>query len=404
MNAQEISSLTLEDCYSLASENYPLIKQKDLFKKIKEYSLDNADKGFLPQITFNGQATYQSDVTRVPAEIPGLDIPTLSKDQYKIYADINQPLTAGRGIRQQKRFIEAETEIQEQQLEVDIYQLRERLNQVYFGILLIKEQIVLVGLLKKDIQTGLDKTKAAIAGGIALKSSADMLNAELLKSDQRTIELHANMEAYIRMLGQLINKPVNEKTLFQIPQAQPLPKEISRPELKLFNVQRERLDLQREMIFTHNRPQLGLFLQAGYGKPGINFLKNTFDFYYIGGVRFLWPLAGMYTSANDRQLLLLNQDVVKSREETFLFNTTLTLTKQQSEMDSYAQLIDVDHQLILLYESILKSANAQLESGTITSSEYLTHVNAIDVARQNMVLHQEQLLLAQYNFMTTSGN
>lgn len=404
LSAQEIQTITLEQCYTLAEKNYPLINQKDLLHKIKDYTLDNAGKGNLPLISFNGQATYQSAVTQIPIDIPGMEISSLSKDQYKAYIDISQPLTESRIVNQQKQLIEVKTSIEEQKLDVDIYQLKDRVNQVYFGILLIEEQLTQVEILKKDIQSGLTKANAAIANGIALKNSADVLKAEILKSDQRTIELNASLKGYIQMLTLLINIPLNENTDFQTPKVQPIISNIDRPELKLFDAQEESLDLQRDMISTRKIPKVSLFLQGGYGKPGFNFLKNTFDFYYIGGIRFNWSLAALYTSGNDRQLIDLNKSMINAQKETFLFNTNLSMTRQAAEIGKYDELIAVDHQIIMLYENILSSYSAQLESGTITTNEYLTHLNAIDVARQNLVLHQMQLLMAQYNHKTTTGN
>ncbi len=404
LSAQEIKILTLEDCYSLAEKNYPLISQKALLTKIKEYTLDNANKGNLPQISFNGQATYQSDVTQIPVEIPGMEISSLSKDQYKAYVDISQPLTERRIISQQKQLIGVKTSIEDQKLDVDIYQLKDRINQVYFGILLLREQIRQVELLKKDIQSGITKTNAAIAHGIALKSSADILKAELLKSDQRTIELNSNLDGYIQMLSLLINQPLDDNTSFQTPPDPSIMKNINRPELNLFETQKESFDLQREMISSRKIPKVSLFLQGGYGKPGFNFLKNKFDFYYIGGLRVNWSLTGLYTSENDRQIIDLSKSMIDVQKETFLFNTNLSLSRQETEISKYDDLVDVDRQIIALYETILSSYSAQLESGTITTDEYLTHLNAIDVARQNLVLHQAQLLLAQYNYKTTTGN
>ncbi|HZV68729.1 MAG TPA: TolC family protein [Saprospiraceae bacterium] len=404
VSAQGPTSITLEECYSLATDNYPLIRQKEILTRIKDFNLENAGKGLLPQVIFNAQATYQSEVTQIPFEFPGLEISSLSKDQYKAYVDINQPLTEGRLVRQQKQLIEAKTVIEEKKLEADLYTLKERINQVYFGILLIKEQIKQVALLKKDIQSGITTTNTAIANGIALKSSADILKAEFLKSEQRTIELNAGLNGYIQMLELLIHKPLDISTEFQTPSAKSVVSNISRPELKLFDAQKESFELQSKMISTRKIPKLGLFLQAGYGKPGFNFLANKFDFYYIGGIRFIWPLASLYTSRNDRQLLVQSQDMIEVQKETFLFNTNLSLSRQESEITKYEELIEIDHQIIDLYENTIHSYTAQLENGTITSTEYLTHVNTVDVARQNLVLHQAQLLLAQYTYNTTSGN
>ncbi|MGZ8550179.1 MAG: TolC family protein, partial [Chitinophagaceae bacterium] len=189
INAQKAQSLSLEDCYTLARQNFPLIKQKDLIQKTKEYSIDNISKGYLPQFLINGQATYQSDVTEIPVKLPNTTIPTLDKDQYKIYAEVNQAVFDGGVKRLQKQSVEAGGAVEQQKLEVELYKLKERINQLFFGILLANEQLVQTDLLKKDIQLGLTKINAAIANGTALKSSGDALQAELMKSNQRTIEL-----------------------------------------------------------------------------------------------------------------------------------------------------------------------------------------------------------------------
>src|SRR4030095_12442500 len=398
------TTLTLEQCYDLAISNYPLIQQKELLIKTKEYNIDNASKGNLPQISLNGQITYQSEVTKFPFVPPGQELFALSKDQYKGWAEIIQPLNDGYIVKQQKHVIEANTAVEEQKIEVELYKLKERVNQVFFSILLIHEQIKQVDLLKKDIQSGIEKTNVAIANGIALKSEADVLKAELLKSDQKTIELKANLEGYVQVLSLLIHQPVDENTKLVTPPVQVTEKTIHRPELILYDVQYQSLEAQRNILTGMNKPKIGLFLQGGYGRPALNFLDNRFDFYYIGGLKFNWLISNRYTYKNDNQIIALNQFQINAQRETFLFNTNVSLTQQESEISKLHELIVVDDQIIDLYENIKNSYEVQLQNGIITSTDYLTHVNAIDVARQNQVLHHVQLLMTQYNYKTTSGN
>jgi outer membrane protein TolC len=269
---------------------------------------------------------------------------------------------------------------------------------------LIHEQIKQVDLLKKDIQSGIEKTNVAIANGIALKSEADVLKAELLKSDQKTIELKANLEGYVQVLSLLIHQSVDENTKLVTPPVQVTEKTIHRPELILYDVQYQSLEAQRNILTGMNKPKIGLFLQGGYGRPALNFLDNRFDFYYIGGLKFNWLISNRYTYKNDNQIIALNQFQINAQRETFLFNTNVSLTQQESEISKLNELIVVDDQIIDLYENIKNSYEVQLQNGIITSTDYLTHVNAIDVARQNQVLHHVQLLMTQYNYKTTSGN
>lgn len=402
VNLQAQQSLTLEECYSLAKENYPLVKQRDLITKSNTYSLSNASKGYLPQLTVFGQASYQSDVTQVPINAPGVVV--LDKDQYKIYGEINQTLYDGGVISKQKKTIEANSVVEEQKLEVELYKLRDRINQLFFGTLLINEQITQTEILKKDIQAGLAKTNTAIANGIALKSSSDAMQAELLKADQRIIELQSLRSAYRDMLGLFINKLLSDNTIFIKPELGTFIETINRPELKMYDFQKKSLDAQNEMITARNLPKLGLFFQGGYGRPALNMLNNDFDTYYIGGLRMTWSLGGFYTSKNERAIIDVNRNFIDLQRETFLFNTNLTLKQQNSEANKLQDLIKTDDEIIALRTRIKNTALAQVENGVITSTDYVREVNAEDQARQNQSLHQIQLLMTYYNQQTTTGN
>ncbi len=401
---QNLKSLTIEDCYILSKQYYPLTKQRELIEKSRDYSIENASKGYLPQINIGGQATYQSDVTKIPITLPNTTIKTLSQDQYKLYGEINQPLTDAFIIREQKELITSNATIEEQKTEVELYKLKDRINQLFFGAILMEEQLRQVELLRKDIQSGMDKINAALANGTALKSNIDVLKSELLKTDQRSIELKSSRKAYIEMLGLLINQTLSETITLERPQSKVPLQGISRPEVALFDQQAKIFESQDKLLIAKNFPRVSLFFQEGYGKPGLNMLSNNFDFYYIGGIRFNWALSSFYTFKKERMLLNVNQNILNIQKETFLFNTTITLQQQSNEIIRLQELIKLDTDIILLRSNIKNVANTQLENGIITANDYLREVNAEDQSKQNLLLHQIQLLSAQYNYQTTAGN
>ncbi len=403
INSASAQTLTLEQCYTLARANYPVVKQLALIEKTRDYTVSNAAKGTLPQLSVGGQATYQSAVTGLPIEIPNMSIPTVSKDQYKVFGEVSQSLTDGPMVSQQKELARANAAAQTQQVEVELYKLRERVNQLFFGRLLLDAQIGQTELLKNDIRVGLNKTQAAITNGTALKSNADILNAELLKVDQRSIELHASRQGFGDMLGLLIGRPVEESTALETPSVPDLSPEISRPELSLFEVQQRSFDVQNRLLSTRITPRLSVFAQGGYGRPALNMLSNTFDFYALGGIRLNWNLGAFYTLKNDRELLTINRNIVDIQRETFLLNTHISMKQQSRELGKYQALIDTDARIIALREQIKTTANTQLEFGTLTVNDYLTYLNAEDQARQNLLLHQIQLLMAQYGYAVTVG-
>ena len=402
--SQHVTSLTIDSCFEMAKRNFPLVKQYALIDKSKSYSIDNANKSYLPQFNIGGQATYQSEVTHIPISLPNVKVSELSKDQYKLYGEVSQAVTDLFTTKDYRELISANAEIEGQKIEVELYKLKERISNLFFGILLIDAQIQQTELLKKDIQSGIDKVSVAIAYGTALKSSADNLKAELLKANQRTIELKSNRSGYAAMLSYFIDQTVDETTFLIKPSPQIISSTINRPELQLFDLQKRTFEVQNNLIKAKNLPRLNLFLQGGLGRPALNMLSNDVNLYYLAGLRLNWNLAGLYTYKNEKQILSLNQKGLDIQKEIFLFNTNVILHQQNSEVSKMQELIETDNSIITLRESIKNKTKVQLENGTATSTDYLIDVNAQDQAAQNLILHQIQFLMTQYNYQITSGN
>lgn len=396
--------LTIEDCYDKARQNYPLIKQKELVAKSKEFTIENVKSGLLPQISLMGQASYQSEVTRLPG--PAVLVEPLSKDQYKVYIDVNQSIYDGGVVKKNSALQETASLVEDQKLEVELYKIKERINQIYFGALLINEQIAQIDLVKKDIETSLLKMESAIRNGTAFRTNADILQAEVLKTDQRAVELKAARKSYLDMLGMFIHQSLNERTVLQKPQALAIQNEpiISRPEISLYNYQSQLYAAQQQVTNTRVVPRVSLFAQGGYGRPGLNMLLNEFDTYYLGGIRFSWNLGGYYNANRDKQILDLNLQSVNQQKETFLFNTQLSVQQQNNELSKLSELIQIDEKLIELRVRIKSTAKSQLDNGVITANDYLRELNAEDQAKQNLSVHQIQLLMTLYSQKVTTGN
>lgn len=397
-------SLTLPECYRLAKENYPLAKQHDLIAKSSDYTLENLAKGYLPQATLNAQATYQSAVTEMPIKLPGVSTDPINKDQYKVYVDVTQNIYDGGMIKQQQNQQKANTELQQKQLEVQLYQLKDRVNQLFFGILSLDEQLKINALIKSDIQYGLNKIQAQYKNGTALKSNVNILKAEILKNEQRQIELQSIRKASLLMLGELIHQSLSEATILIKPAEEELVSdEIRRPELTMFEAQSTILNSQDELLKAKNRPKVSLFAQGGYGRPALNMLNNDFELYYMGGVRLSFPLSGFYTRKNDQNLIEINRQNIEIQKENFVFNTNLTATQQREDWNKTQQLIQTDDAIIALRNQNKIIAQNQLDNGVITANDYMKEVEAENIARQNKSLHQIQALMASYNLKNTLG-
>lgn len=402
--------LTLEQCYQLAEANYPLTRQRGLIRQTRDYNVSNIAKGVYPQLDVNGTGTYQSAVTNI--EIPPINgykinIPSVPKDQYKIYGEVSQTLTGFSINRQRREISNTDAAIQEANLNTDLYQLKDRINNLFFGALLYDDQIAQNELTAQDIRTGLQKVQAAITNGTDFRSSADKLQAQLLKTEQRSIELRESKASYTDMLGLFINQEVDTNTTLIRPDPPAITDTLSirRPELQSYDLQVQSYDQQLRLTRLNLSPQVSAFFQGGYGKPNpVNFLSTQWSPYYLTGLRLTWSIGNSYTYKKDRLVNLNNQEMVKAQKNTFLFNTTQTLHQESSDIHKYKLLLQSDDEIVRLRESVSKASQAQLENGVINTNDYLQDVNATAVARQDRVVHQMQLLMAQFNYKTTSGN
>jgi len=402
------SSLTIDTCYTLARQQYPLIKQMGLIEKTKEYSVSNAAKGYLPQVNFNGQATYQSAVTSIPINftIQGtkFSIPTPTKDQFNVHGELDQTIYDGGMIKQQKQSQEVNADIQTQNINVQLYALKDRINQIFFGALLINEQLKQNDVTQKDLQNNVDKMQANVTNGTALASSLDELQADLIQQQENEISLKASRKAYLDMLSIFINRPLDENTILTTPPNVSVSDSIRRPELSFYEAQKKNDDVQNKLLSAGTRPKFSFFFQGGYAMPGLNGFDVDPAAYYITGFRLSWSLGNYYTLKNQRQLLNIDRQGIDIQKEDFVFNTRINIKQQSADMVKIAQLISKDNDIIGKRTKVKEAAKVQMDNGALTVHDYISDLDAEDAAKQNLLLHQVQLLMDQYNYQNTSGN
>lgn len=403
--AQQMNRLTLDEANQLARDNYPALQQKGLIGQTASLSIENLNKGYLPQFTVSGQATYQSNVTQVSVPIPGIKIEPLSKDQYKLLADVSQRVFDGGTIKNQDKVQQLSAEADQQKIEVQLYALKQQVNQLFLGVLYLDAEKQQVALAEDNINVGIKNVESQVLNGTSFRSNLDLLKAELLKTQQNMIELDATKKGMVETLELFINKSLPDDVVFVTPDTTQVNFEnnISRPEIKLYTDQSNLFEQQKKLIQSKNLPRASLFFEGGYGRPGLDMLKNEFDFFYIGGIRLNWSLSGLYTRKRENQLVDINKRTVDIQKETFLLNTKAQLKQQQSDIEKLKQLIASDNDIIALRAQVTNAAKAQLQNGVISANDFLKEVNDENQARQSLITHKIQLLQAQINYQTILG-
>ena len=404
LNAQE---LTLEECQQQAQAHYPLIKRYGLIEKTKEYNISNAGKGYLPQVSLSAKASYQSDVTEIPVDLPGIDIRGIRKDQYQAMLQLDQVVWDGGNIRARKEVTRATSEVDKQKLEVDMYAINERVNQLFFGILLLKEQLKQNQLMQEELQRNYDNVTAYVKNGIANQADLDAVKVEQLNTKQKRIDLVSSRAAYLKMLSLLVGEALSPETVLEKPVPQSTVSavsEIRRPELALFDAQGAGLQVQEKALNVRHLPQFGLFVQGAYGNPGLDMLKNEFSPYYIAGVRLSWNFGSLYTLKNDRRVIENKRKQLDSNRDVFLFNTRLEMTQQDQSIRSLEKQMQDDDEIIRLRTNIRRAAEAKVANGTLTVTEMLRELTNESLARQAKAMHEIQRLMGIYQLKYTTNH
>ena len=408
-----IGAQTLEECQQAAERNYPLIQQYGLIEKTTELTVTNIQKGWLPQVSASAQATLQSDVTAFPDQIQkvyqtmGIDMQGLKKDQYRVGIDVQQTVFDGGAIKNQKEIARQQGKVQAAQNEVNLYNVRKRVNEMYFGLLLINEQIALNKDLQRLLEQNEKKLASMVKGGTAAESDYLNVKAERLNVAQQMTGLQAQRQALVRMLSAFCGIEVKE--IKTPPLAPPIEGRgvAIRPELKAIDAQLKLADAQEKALNAALMPKLGVFAQGYYGYPGYNMFEDMmsrkFSWNGMIGARLTWNIGALYSRKNDKAKIQLQRETAETSRDVFLFNNNLEQIQQNENIERYKKLMADDEEIITLRSSIRKAAESKLSHGIIDVNDLVKEINNENAARVGQSMHEIQMLKEIYDLKYTTN-
>ena len=401
MQAQEIS---LDSCQSWARQNHPLLKQSGVIDEISSLKQKSIESGNLPQIDLTGRATYQSDVTKLMISNPNFNLRDLSKDQYKLYIDIKQKLYDG-GISKSRRAVdEIDRKISQQQKETDLYKIRETVNLLFFQSLTLQENKHILELKKQMLDERISVVASAVKHGMVLPNDLDNLKSEQLLTDQQLIEVTSGQQTTADLLSIITGKSISPENKYSTPVIADNNNTISRPELMLFSLQKDKLESNKKLIDNSRKPYAFAFGQVGYGRPELNKLNVGFDDWYLVGLGIPWNIWDGRKAKNDRAALQKQKGLIDIQRENFGRNINLSATQERNNSYKMAKLIESDRQIVALKEQIVKRSASALDNGTLTSADYIRDLNASLQSKISLEIHKIQKIQALVNLNTILGN
>lgn len=388
--------LTITRCYEQARANYPLLQRAELIAQSREFNLRNARTATYPQLGLSGKATYQTEVPSMPS-MP----PFIAKDQYNLTAEASQSIWDGGSTRALKQAIEAGAEVENRSLEVDLYTLHERIDNLFFGILMLDEQLSINQLLDQELHRNLKQVESLLGSGLANQADVDAVQVELLSNKQHRAQITSTRGAYIAMLSAMVGEPIQRLTRPAMPTVS---KEIKSVELAHFDALVTQAEVQKRSINARLNPKISAFVQGAYGQPGLNFLHGGFSPYALGGIKMSWSFGGLYTRKSDLALIDVQKNNIQVQRRTFLFNTDLTLTQLDGEARRLIEQMGDDEQIIRLRGNIKRSSEARVVGGTMSVTDMLREVTAENTAILEKQLHEVELLKTLYTLKTKTNN
>ncbi|MEI6900918.1 MAG: TolC family protein, partial [Bacteroidota bacterium] len=401
--------VTLAYCYKVAEENYPLAHQKELLTKASELRATNYGKNWLPQMNLNGNVSLQSDVTAfaIPriAGLPPMESPTISKDWYKMTLDLSQSIYEGNVTAYQKKLESMNLKADQKSLQIELYKLKERINQVFMSIFLLKENEKLLITNHERLDVKLRETNSAVKNGVMMASNEDAIKVELVRIDQQLEENKTDRTTAYRILSELVSSEIPETTKLVFPKTkvEVYTFENHRHEAELYNIQGSRVEVMKNMVTTKWNPKVFAYGQLGYGRPGLNMLSNSFDPWWLIGAKVSWNFFNWNLNKNEKKIYDVQGDILKSQKETFDKNLKITSENDMAQITKLTAMLSRDQEIIGLRERITKAASSQLDNGVITASDYVNRLNEETQSRLSLQLHLVQLELAKLTYLYNQG-
>lgn len=403
MMAQQ--TLSLEACTTLARANYPLIRQHELLTKAEEFNLSNAGKGYLPQISITGIGGYI--IQGLPAmTLPGQPAAEPEKVQAIALVQVNQTIWDGGATKSMKEITRATTAVEKAQVEVQLYQVDDRVQQIYFGLLLLDEQLKILEISEKNLKLNLDRLRLSNENGLGYRVEVDEVEAELLKIDQRRIDFNYTRAAYQEMLSHFIGRPVSSATTLERPAVgeDALTGINNRPELIWYNSRTRLAETQAAMDHVALMPKVGLLGAGVFVSPGMSFATSTITNLALVGLSVSWNTAGLYRNGNNRQLNQLQRDRIETEQKTFAFNQSLELKQYGADVARQRAILQNDNKIVELKKRIQESQQLKFDNGLCSAADLISAINNEQDARSNQRLHEIYLLKSLYAYKRALGN
>ena len=402
--AQESRQISLQECMDQAVIQHPMYGQHQLQAALQNLKLDNLHSDLLPKVSLNGKATLQNEVVSLPISLPGVIIPSVSKDQYRLSLDVNQAIYRGGLNAFQNELEKNSLDISDMLIDKELYAVKAQTKTLFFQIILVDKQMQIIESYREILEQKYEEAQVLVNEGVALASMLDVLKLELLNTKQEIFNIEALRKSLILNLNELTHLELDGTNDFSLPVINSLPMaNQDRFEYHLLSLQQQQLETSKSLLAVKTKPMLFAFASAGVGRPGFNMLSDDFADFYMIGLNLKWDLWDWNKNKNEKKMMDINKELIETQKQSFELNIQLGLNQLQSEIDKQYSLVNTDPEIIALHENIVKTAEAQFKNGTLSTTDYVVELQKLNQAKLNFELHQISLVNSQLAYIETLG-
>jgi len=405
--AMSQGSFTLFDCQQMARENAPRLGDLDVIQKMGEAKIDQAGTSWYPSLDLNGKLSYQSDVVEVTLTDPNIPVefPQVPHDQYGLNLDISQNIYDGGLSREKKSYEEALMEADLQEVEVDLYSLKGKVNQYYFAILALQENMRNLEIHMENLNTRREAVQTAVTHGTLLETELHIIDVERLKVKKSMLELESRRKSYMQALKVICGEEFDAQAKLEMPHFEGIGKgSLARPEYRLFDLKHASMEAGKDLMSKKRMPVLYAFGQTGYGKPGYNMMSEDWDAYYMVGAGLRWKIWDWNSTSREKEIIGYQQEMLQTQRASFDKELESLLVQEEAKIEQYQQTLEMDQQVLDLQKKISEQAAVQLDNGTMTATDYITELNKENLARITLATHQVMLMQSMASYLTIQGN
>lgn len=375
--------LTLEACRRAAREAGRIDLLQQNVEDARTPGKDLAQGPYNIQAFGYGQLSYQSDAPN-PANLT--DFPfalhPISQFQYHAGFVVALPIYSGGRRKLAAQLDQVDRDLDMASIDRQGMELDQAVDNLYLSVLvgrkggeILESQLQAVSIKLSDVQE-------AFRAGKVYRNAVLEVEAKMTTLEARIKGNEAEVNGALQSLALLTGLSIGEETELVMPEFSSLAEtEKQDPGLASLDLQRRKIDLQKDFSRASALPSLKAVGTVGYGQWALNMFENKPAFYGIVGLTLQIPISDWREVASRNKMLDNAAEALEIRQDEARKHRDAALQQYDSQIAKYESLLEGSREAVAKYETLCEELDKLTGQGSIPASDYLTALEQLSSAR-----------------------